>query len=327
MLTLSFILILTDLDPSRFTSNEYLFRVSYILMTRLPLLILFYIIKSKNKKKYEFIIYKKALLLFLFSIMSLLIFLFNLTLNEQNHLKDLDILFILIIIIAIVLSVCSLIVSYIKLEIENYNFKYRQELNNVEYKYYLLRVQNDVDIRTMKHDLKNNLLCLKFILENNKVDDAITYINELYNSSPLSSLELTDNVILNALLNVKISDNPEVKFVTNINVEDINLKDTDLSTLFGNLLDNAVEAVKEVSDKTINTTIKDTEEVVFMCISNSYKNLKVDHNNKLLTLKKDKKQHGLGMSSIENIVLKYGGEMSYKHDKNIFKIEIYFFNN
>lgn len=105
------------------------------------------------------------------------------------------------------------------------------------------------------------------------------------------------------------------------------LQDGDLYCLFGNILDNALEAVtkiKEREQRVISVTVKGKEDMVILQTENFYVG-EIEVNNQLpITTKSDKNYHGFGLSSMRMIAQKYGGEMSIQTNGNIFQLTIIF---
>lgn len=57
-----------------------------------------------------------------------------------------------------------------------------------------------------------------------------------------------------------------------------------------------------------------------MRIENSYLNVNLVRGN-LLTTKKDKKEHGLGLESVKEVLSKYNGVLQINCDKRVFIVE------
>lgn len=105
------------------------------------------------------------------------------------------------------------------------------------------------------------------------------------------------------------------------------MDDADVYSLFGNAMDNAVEASVRVSDsakRLIGLVVKATDKMLSVNIHNYYE-VEPDFRNGLpLTTKKDKNSHGYGMRSIKLIAEKYGGDTSIVTKNNIFDLNILF---
>ena len=104
------------------------------------------------------------------------------------------------------------------------------------------------------------------------------------------------------------------------------MKDTDIYSLFGNLLDNAMEAVAKTdeSSRTISLSVRKKNGFLLVNIRNGYRGELSFHGGLPVTSKRDKAYHGFGMKSIKYVVDKYDGEMTITADKGIFNLSIVF---
>ncbi len=100
----------------------------------------------------------------------------------------------------------------------------------------------------------------------------------------------------------------------------------DLYALFGNILDNAIEAVLEIDDKDkrcVNFHLLRQDDMVIIKTDNFYESeLDLDENGLPKTTKDSKEYHGFGMKSIGAITEKYGGNLHITTTKNMFKLSI-----
>lgn len=98
-------------------------------------------------------------------------------------------------------------------------------------------------------------------------------------------------------------------------------KDVDIYSLFGNTLDNAIESVMKLKDKSkrvISMTVRSEKGFLVVHIENYYSGKITFRNGLPQTTKADKKNHGFGVKSIALLVGKYGGEVSMSTDEDIF---------
>lgn len=103
------------------------------------------------------------------------------------------------------------------------------------------------------------------------------------------------------------------------------MKSSDIYSLFGNAIDNAIEAVEKIEEddkRCISVSIKESKGMVISHFENNYSG-KLDFLDGLpLTTKRDKQYHGFGMKSIKMLVEKYSGYISITSDDNVFSLNI-----
>ena len=101
--------------------------------------------------------------------------------------------------------------------------------------------------------------------------------------------------------------------------------DVEICALFANSLDNAIEACQRMEDreeKYIDMMCKVMNGfMVFKLVNSKVNEIKMV-GNRLQTTKTDREEHGIGLSSIQYIVDKYGGEMVINHSENEFHLSI-----
>lgn len=101
--------------------------------------------------------------------------------------------------------------------------------------------------------------------------------------------------------------------------------------MFGNILDNAIEAVYKLKNnekRQINIVIKNVYSLISITVENYYEgNIVLDKNGLPITTKDNKDFHGFGMKSIKMIVDKYHGDMNITKRNDIFSLNILFASN
>ena len=98
------------------------------------------------------------------------------------------------------------------------------------------------------------------------------------------------------------------------------LSDSDVTSLFCNLLDNAVEASQRIKDPYIEISATQREHTPFIIITiiNSCACNPFSPNGELVSSKPDPQAHGFGIKSIEKIVHNYNGNMQMYYDGETF---------
>ena len=96
----------------------------------------------------------------------------------------------------------------------------------------------------------------------------------------------------------------------------------DWNVLFGNLLDNAIEAMEQIKDRFLEIRIQYDRGILGIQVKNTFDGKVNKQGERLLTRKKQQALHGIGMQNISDVVDKYGGWKSINIDENIFEVQI-----
>lgn len=186
------------------------------------------------------------------------------------------------------------------------------------------KLKKDMELISIKcHDIKHYIAMAG---ENGGVN--VSELNELVNIYELTiktGNEIIDTLIADRSLycsahNIKltvIADASQLDFISA----------SDMCSLFGNMLENAIEAVDKVKDESkriININIRPVAGQVFFCMENSYAEKPKMDNGMPVSSKGDKQHHGFGMKSIKLIADKYQGSFSCSIDNGVFRINILF---
>ena len=137
----------------------------------------------------------------------------------------------------------------------------------------------------------------------------------------------TGNGIVDAILTEKQEKATTVNTVITFNgaIAASAITATDLSVIFGNTLDNAIEACEKLQadiKKEVSVVCKYNSGFMFLTISNPVtENIKI-HNNTIQTTKQDKSNHGFGLYSLQKIVDKYDGTLTFSCVDNVFECEV-----
>ncbi|WP_394883656.1 GHKL domain-containing protein, partial [Clostridium baratii] len=127
----------------------------------------------------------------------------------------------------------------------------------MQYDYYSTLESKYKNSRKLIHDMKNHLNTIEELYKINEGDKAKTYTEDMYlMMDKLSQKYYTDNKVLNILLNDKVQKGEEfnIKFICKIGDANLDfIKDIDLTTIFANLLDNAIEGSKDVLEERVIT--------------------------------------------------------------------------
>lgn len=180
--------------------------------------------------------------------------------------------------------------------------------------------------RKLRHDLKQCLsLALVYIVDG-KYEDAKEFIEKIIHDKINSSFYKVycDNRVLNYILNDKnekcIKENITFSCMVlgTIGIMD----DVDLCILVGNVIDNAIEAAIKTDNPYVNIEIS-SRGGLFIDVDNPICETFLGKDRPFVTTKKNRKNHGIGIKSITDIVSKYNGEINYEEKKGTVTCHIY----
>lgn len=179
---------------------------------------------------------------------------------------------------------------------------------------------------SLQHDLNGHLISIRSYLKNNQMEDATNYIDKMINIDleNLSNSSKTGNAIIDSILNIKLQEakNKDIIVVTKIQIpENLNINPFDITVIFGNIIDNAIEAVYKVREKReINILILYNRGRILFKVENTYSGIVTIKRGKLMTNKLDSPSHGIGLENVENAVEKYNGTVDISYNEIWFKV-------
>lgn len=179
----------------------------------------------------------------------------------------------------------------------------------------------------IRHDLENHLSTALSLIRSGKTDDAEEYIGDLLKNQiePITGYIHTDNEVFNAVVNNKLSvcERFKIKPVLRImNNSMDSLAADEIGVLFGNLFDNAIEAVKNSEEKSILLEVGRQGDYLSIFMSNSIAASVITENPALDTTKKEKQYHGYGTKNIRRIVESHNGIIEFFEENNRFCCDI-----
>ena len=195
----------------------------------------------------------------------------------------------------------------------------QKEADTAEYYEMLLSQYENQNI--LIHDLKKHLQSIELLNEKGKNEKITAYIQSLMNGSDLKETSrICDDAMLNAILSRYQRQCKEkgIDFHADIRSNAfVHLHQNDLTSLFCNLLDNAVEAAEHIPDSFIELTAQKKENLPFvvLVLINSCRIMpKCDPDGYPISNKPDKTRHGFGIKSIRKVVKQYQGDMQMYYD-------------
>lgn len=166
------------------------------------------------------------------------------------------------------------------------------------------------------HDMKQHIMVLQELFENNKCEEAQKYLNSLSEIAVVLECTWTGNAIMDCILNNKkaVCDQENFNMIIDVDPIDVELDGVVISSILTNLLDNAIEACQKFRDDIpcIRVAIRHINDMIFIKVQNPVFNLPNSKNGILITTKDNKdRQHGWGLKSVESTVKNVGGVFEY----------------
>ena len=197
---------------------------------------------------------------------------------------------------------------------------------------YLNSVENNYQrTRELWHDLKNHINLMQVLLSEEKYDELNDYLRIFNEDVDTLTLPMkSGNVVVDALLSDKLGrakrEGVEVK-LSLCDFTGLKLRSDEICGLFGNLMDNAIEANRSVTEgKLIEVVCKVTEECYYIKVSNTaVEDGMMAYGTTLKTTKSDMRNqvgHGLGLRSMERIVHGCGGELLVEVKSGMFTVVV-----
>ncbi len=199
------------------------------------------------------------------------------------------------------------------------------ELQNM----FLFQNQTNQKLRKFRHDLKNHLSNVLFLIKKEEYSTAYELLKDFTSYAEETTFDLkssTSNSLIDAIIAFKatICESKSINFQYTLEpLPELHVDILNLSALMSNLFDNAIEASEKTETPIITLKIFAYKGYISIILSNTFNPgniLYFDSNFK--TLKQDKENHGFGSQIIKEICDKYNGTYNRDIKDNIFTVNI-----
>lgn len=203
---------------------------------------------------------------------------------------------------------------YNKSKIEISSLRYIEELNEQH--------------RLLLHDIHKHIRTAGSLMAEEENQEVIAILAQLGGKITASKENVySQNNILNAILGERKIEAErlmlsfQADIASNVSVDFI--KEVDLISILGNLLDNAIEAAAEVNEQgKVEIQIYQSEHFLMIEVVNNYLNVPVKGKKNYLTRKSDKQMHGLGLLVVQQLAEKYDGRFVTSAVDSVFKASV-----
>ena len=192
-----------------------------------------------------------------------------------------------------------------------------------QFAYYQEKLKDEEKVRSVYHDMKNHLLVLQRQINSPETAEMVEKLQSQV--AMYEDYEHTGNDILDIILKEK-SETAREKHIALSVTADLNgvdfIEPLDVSTIFGNGLDNAIEASEKLPEEQRAILVKAGKMQNFFSVLIENNCLQDSGNTKSRTTKNDDFLHGFGISNMRKAVEKYDGQLMTKCENGKFTLKI-----
>lgn len=172
-------------------------------------------------------------------------------------------------------------------------------------------------IRSLRHDMNNHLLIIKQYADDKDYLSLQKYLEKMQKSVEKTiDITVTNNPALDAILNVKktVCKNVGIDLKCYLQSDLPTYDDYLFSIIFGNLIDNAIEAELKEDRKEIRLSVTSDESNIRLTIQNRVSEGTLKSGKLPETSKPDKDNHGIGLKNVITSVTKVNGIFDFYED-------------
>ena len=312
-------------------TKSSLFRYLFVILANLSTMVVLFIMwrtkaKAYSLKKVSNVIAFVAIPLLAMMILYITMYVMTLTNFQSNIIILLSIICVSMIVIA---GIVWFMIARINKDNEIKTKLLLSEQKANLYKQNIISSNSQIEtIKLLKHDMKNNISCIDALIEEENYDEAHNICHSLTNKyTSIGTIVNTENYLLNAVLNVEIEKAKSYEIPVKLSItNDLKMfkNSSDIISLIGNILDNAISYLSKnkVKNNEINfSTGYEGSYSVIKCRNNILDSV-LFNNPSLKTDKKDKDNHGKGITIINSIAHKYNGDVIIKERNKEFIITV-----
>ncbi|MGG5370254.1 ATP-binding protein [Enterococcus sp. AZ196] len=207
------------------------------------------------------------------------------------------------------------------------SFRYKLENQNLQLQkdYYQELEGNQKQLRKIHHDMNNHFSVMLNLIREEQPEKAESYLTSLTEQHILANHIFCKNSIVNAVLNAKyqLMQDYQIKCSLQLDIDTlITIDDIDLCSLFGNTLDNAIEAARQTTNKEITMKARYYNGFFSYEIINTKKHQLKNRGSRFFSTKAQPQKHGIGLQAVRSIVESYDGTLDISYDDEQFSLVV-----
>lgn len=233
------------------------------------------------------------------------------------------------VVIAVLIFLMILWVENRVLQEENNTLVMEEQLQHQKYCEMLDVMEHN---RELIHDTKHHFLVVQEYLKNEEYENLQKYVKQVSEEFQRTVPKVYTGIkILDFILEQKrvVAQKSGIRYeMDTMLLTGIPMTEQETCALFGNLLDNAIEAccLVETEEKWIKIQIKQINQLLSIELLNTFEIPCIRKQGVFETIKEERSAHGYGIKSMQRIVDKYQGLITYEEKEKIFTTKITFFN-
>ena len=190
----------------------------------------------------------------------------------------------------------------------------------------MLQNENMEALRSFRHDMKRHFAEISVLASTGEIEQIKNYVSAMENNL-VESRRLVDsgNTALDTVLNYMLQRAVDKKIQLNVKVvvpSDLKLSAYDMNIIFGNLLENAIEAQKDVKNPSIDLEINYLMDSLVVEISNRCLQKVIFKGRLPVTTKQSVREHGYGLKNVKKVLDKYISTLDFECSDERFTVKI-----
>jgi len=180
--------------------------------------------------------------------------------------------------------------------------------------------------KEQRHDKHHQLIVIRALAESGQTEKLQSYIAELMEEvDETARIAYCENVLVNVVashyLGIALAEGIQVDAKMDIPEGITQIRDGDLCIIIGNLLENALEACRYVSDSPfIKVLARLTGRNLAILVENSFDGKVESQQGKYISRKTpEEMREGIGLTSVKNLCQKYDGMFETEHSESVWR--------
>ena len=275
-------------------TEKYVFPLAFLPITTVLVILFVSVFVTDGGEKYSYLVSISTVLLILANIIVFIVYYYVQRTNNEN--------------------------TFLQLE---------HQKNNARLEYYEMLMSQSEDRNILIHDIKHHLLNIEALSMEGNCDAVNDYIAKIKEDFGLSqTVHHSGNRMIDVIINRyrKMCSQKGIEFSTEAgNIPTDFMNEVDLTALLDNALENAVESAVKSKNRYVSFSVfRVNDNFMKILITNSCDTSPVFDKDGNLRSSKKEKNHGWGTKSMQRVLKKYDGEITYGYnaDKNEFECDI-----